>query len=250
VFTPAEPARAVYLRIHGGGWAAGSPEDDEALNDQIARQCQVAVVSPDYRLVPEASIFDQIEDCLTAALWVAAEAQDRFGTGTLLLGGISAGAHLSATVALRLRDLGEPAFAMLGGLHLDCGAYDMSGTPSVREADNTTLVLPRTWIVGLIALGLPGLDPEARRSPHLSPLYADPRDLPPTLFTVGALDPLRDDSLFLAGRWQLAGNRADLDVWPEGAHAFTNMGTPLAALALRRTTDWINALLDDGSARP
>lgn len=49
--------------------------------------------------------------------------------------------------------------------------------------------------------------------------------------------------MFLATAWQLAGGHADLDVWPEGAHAFTNMGTPLAALALQRTTDWIDALL-------
>ena len=48
----------------------------------------------------------------------------------------------------------------------------------------------------------------------------------------------------MAQRWQLAGSRADLDVWPEGDHAFSNMGTPLADLAVARTTSWITSALD------
>jgi hypothetical protein len=48
----------------------------------------------------------------------------------------------------------------------------------------------------------------------------------------------------MALRWQLAGSRADLDVWPEADHAFSNMATPLADLAVMRTTSWITSLLD------
>lgn len=244
IFTPARSARAVIVRIHGGGWASGAPEDDEALNDQIARRCQVAIISPDYHLVPESSISHQIDECVAAVRWAAAQAQGRFGTSQFLLAGISAGAHLAAATLLRLRDMADSAFTSIMGLHLDCGGYDLSSTPSVRSATNGSLVLSRALIDGLVELGLPGMDPEARRDPSLSPLYADLSGLPPALFTVGALDPLRDDSLFLATRWRLAGNVVDLDVWPEGAHAFTNMGTPLAAVALDRTTSWISALLD------
>jgi acetyl esterase len=244
IFTPAGSARAVIVRIHGGGWAAGAPEDDEALNDQIARRCQVAIVSPDYRLVPESSISHQIDECVAATRWAAAQAHERFGTSRLLLAGTSSGAYLAATILLRLRDAAEPGFTSIVGVHLDCGAYDLSGTPSVRTSTNSSLVLSRSLIDGLMELGLPSVDPESRRDPSLSPLYADLIGLPPALFTVGSLDPLRDDALFLAARWRLAGNPADLDVWPEGAHSFTNMGTPLATVALDRTTSWISALLD------
>jgi acetyl esterase/lipase len=251
VFTPAgAAARAVFLRIHGGGWAAGRPEDDEAVNDQLARLLRIAVVSPDYRLAPQVWVPEQVEDILAAARWVAGRARDRFGTDRLLAGGISAGAHLAALLALRLRDLGEPAFAMLRGMHLDSGPYDMSGTPSARAADNATLVLPRLWLDGLNDLALPGLDREARRDPALSPLYASLHDMPPALFTVGALDPLVDNSVFMAARWQLAGRHADVDVWPEGAHAFANMGTPLAGLALNRATSWIDRILADADTQP
>jgi acetyl esterase len=249
IFTPGPAARAVFLRIHGGGWAAGSPEDDDALNDEIARRCNVIVISPEYRLVPESSFIDQIDDCVATARWIGRESVARFGTDRVLIGGISAGAYLAATTLLRLRDAVEPVFDHIVGAHLDCGAYDLSGTPSVRAADDSTLILTHDWIYGLIEIGLPGLDEEARRSPIYSPLYADPSNLPPVLFTVGTLDPLLDDSLFLAARWQLAGGTVDLDVWPEAAHAFTNMGTPLSTLGTDRTTSWIDEILTRGQAK-
>jgi acetyl esterase len=55
IFTPESPVRAAMLRIHGGGWAAGAPEDDDVLNDQLARGCGIAVISPDYRLAPRSA---------------------------------------------------------------------------------------------------------------------------------------------------------------------------------------------------
>ena len=79
-------------------------------------------------------------------------------------------------------------------------------------------------------------------------MYADLTGLPPALFTVGTLDPSQDDSSFLAWAWRLAGNHAELDVWPEGVHAFTNMGTPLGAVALDRTVAWLAAVLDTTAA--
>ena len=51
----------------------------------------------------------------------------------------------------------------------------------------------------------------------------------------------------MAQRWQLAGGHADLDVWPEGDHAFSNMATPLGGLALARTTSWITAILNQAA---
>src|SRR5262245_55453888 len=74
--------------------------------------------------------------------------------------------------------------------------------------------------------------------------------LPPALFTVGDLDPLRDESILMAHRRQLAGSHADLDVWPDAGHAFANMATPLGELALERTTRWFTAILDNAAARP
>jgi len=244
IFSPDGVVRGVMVRIHGGGWVGGAPEDDEALNDHICRTCQIAIVSPEYRLAPEdgITILDEIEDCLTAARW-ANESSWRFGTARMMIAGTSGGAHLAAATLLRLRDTGDRAFKAIIGAHFDSGPYDVSGTPSQRLATDETLIVTPMWLEAFRELAFPGRDLEALRNPDLSPLYADLSGLPPAMFVVGALDPLLDDSLFMASRWQAAGNHATLEAWPMGAHTFMNMGTPLAQAALARTTAWISEIL-------
>jgi acetyl esterase/lipase len=244
IFTPETPARGVMVRIHGGGWVGGAPEDDEALNDHICRTCHVAIVSPEYRLAPEngVTILDEIEDCLAATRW-AHECSERFGTERMMLAGTSGGAHLAAATLLGLRDKGDPSFNSIIGAHLDSGPYDVSGTPSQRLANDHTLIVTPMWLEAFRELAFPGRDLEMLRDPGLSPLYADLSGLPPAMFVVGALDPLLDDSLFMASRWQAAGNQVAVEVWPVGAHTFMNMGTPLAEAALARTTAWISEIL-------
>src|SRR5262249_22540521 len=95
-----------------------------------------------------------------------------------------------------------------------------------------------------IDLALPGRSLDQLRAPDVSPLLNDLTGMPPALFTVGNLDPLRDESILMAARWQIDGSRADLDVWPEGPHAFANIATPLGELAADRATDWITAALE------
>jgi acetyl esterase len=247
-FSPPAP-RAVYCRLHSGGWAAGAPENDDVVNDRIARATEAAVVSPAYRLVPDVTLLDQIDDAVAVARWLAANALEQFGAEALLIGGVGAGAHLAAATLLALRDAGDRAFGAFVGAHFDSGPYDLGLTPSAAGATEHSLRLTRAWVDGLLELALPGYTDEQRRVPTISPALADLTDFPPALVTVGELDPLRDDAILLAAHLRLAGQEADLDIWPEGAHAFTDMDWPLAAVAHQRATAWINALLGAKPAR-
>ena len=85
-----------------------------------------------------------------------------------------------------------------------------------------------SWLYGSF---LPGLSPEDRRDPAISPLYADLGGMPPALVSVGTQDPLLDDSLFLAARWQAAGGTVQLDVYADGLHGFTALPLPIATTA-------------------
>jgi acetyl esterase/lipase len=85
-------------------------------------------------------------------------------------------------------------------------------------------------------------DREQRRDPDISPLFADLRDMPPAVFTVGTQDALIDDTLFMEARWRMAGNASELRIWPEAPHGFLSLPMRVtdAALAaehafLRRT---------------
>jgi acetyl esterase/lipase len=83
------------------------------------------------------------------------------------------------------------------------------------------------------------------QAPDVSPLYADLSGLPPALFSVGTLDPLVDDSLFMAGRWTAAGNAVEMEIYPGGIHGFNLMPVPLAAGANARIERFLRQNLPD-----
>jgi acetyl esterase/lipase len=64
---------------------------------------------------------------------------------------------------------------------------------------------------------LAGADP---RHPYASPLYGDPRGLPPTLLQVGGDEILRDDSVRMARKLHEAGCRVTLEIWPRMPHVW------------------------------
>lgn len=242
IFRPQGQPRAVCLAIHGGGWTIGTPEHDDARNEEQARACQMAVVSVDYRLTPEFPFPANIDDCEAAAAWLLANSLAEFGTNRLLITGSSAGGHLAALTLLRIRDRLH-AIERVVGASLIFGCYDLSKTPSVRQATNHALVLNERFLTETFRVAFPDRDQEALRDPAISPLYANLAGLPPALLTVGTLDPLLDDSLFLSARWQAAGNQADLDVYPDCPHGFLSFIPTVGRVATQRMNTWFNERL-------
>ena len=223
VFRPEGAARAVLLHIHGGGWVVGQPEMSDPVNEFICTSAQVAVVSVDYRLAPEHPCPAALDDCEAAATWLLANASREFGSERLLIGGESAGGHLAAATLLRVRDRHRAASRFVGA-NLVFGAYDLGRLPSQRGVGARADILTAEDLEFFLDLFTPGLDPEARRDPAISPLYADLSALPPALFTVGTADHLLDDTLLLAARWSVAGNPTELLVYPGAPHGC--MGLP------------------------
>jgi acetyl esterase len=215
-FTHEQP-EGVLFHIHGGAWMAGSPEMMDQLHEIIVDTCKVAVVSVDYRLAPEHPYPAGPDDCETAACWLVEHAADEFGSDRLLIGGESAGAHLAAVTLLRMRDKHRAADCFLGA-NLIFGAYDLSRTPSQRGVGiaSGTDILDGTGFP--LDLFLPGMSDEQRRDPDISPLYASLCGMPPALFSVGTTDHLLDDTLFMSARWEVAGNRSELLVYPDTPH--------------------------------
>ncbi len=237
IFVP-ENAAGVYLHIHGGGWVQGRAHQQDQVLERIARACTVAVVSVDYRLAPEHPYPAGPDDCEAAARWVIENAERAFGTGRIVIGGISAGAHLVAVTVVRMRD--RHGYTGFCGVNLEAGLYDLAFTPSVRRWGERNLGLNTPACEWFTDLFVP---PERRSDPDVSPLHADLRGLPPALFTVGTLDPLMDDSLFMYARWIAAGNAAALAIYPGGIHGFNNMPFPLGIRASARIDAFIRQAL-------
>lgn len=230
IHTPADrPATGAVLEIHGGGFYMGSAADSDDRNRQLADSLGVAVVSVDYRLAPEHPWPAAPEDCETAALWLAANAPGRFGTTRLAIIGFSAGATLAVTTLLRLRDQGLTAFDTAV---LQFGTYDLSArTPAGR------LIADEYFLDAYAG------DAADRTHPDLSPIYADPADLPPVLMVVGDADILLHDNLAMAAHFSAAGVDVELRLYPDAPHGFTGHPTPMARAALDDIKSWLNTCL-------
>ncbi len=232
-FVP-DTVNGVYLHFHGGGWVFGAAHRQDAHLESVANGAQVAVVSLAYRLAPEHPYPAGPDDCEAAAMWLTEHSQSEFGSTRLLIGGPSAGAHLAVVTLLRLRD--KHQVRSFSRADLAFGQYDLTLTPSARRASDDTLILsPRVMEWHLSQFGVRGKE----RDPDVSPIWADLRDLPPALFTVGTLDPLLDDTLFMHARWIAAGNHAELAIYPGGVHGFSGFPHELARRATQRMIEFL-----------
>ncbi|NNU16719.1 alpha/beta hydrolase [Parvularcula sp. ZS-1/3] len=212
--------KGVYLHIHGGGGCIGTADTQDQLLERLAMRLQVAVVSVEYRLAPENPWPAGPDDCEAAAVWLFENAGAMFGTEKIIIGGESAGGHLAAVTILRMRDKHDKRFL---GANLVYGAFDMRVTPSMRNWGPRNLILSTPIVEWFFAQQFPEGCGYEMDDPGVSPLLAKLDDLCPALFSVGTADPLIDDTLMMAPRWLAAGNRAELEIYPGGVHAFDHV---------------------------
>lgn len=105
--------RPVILRFHGGGLVGASglfPDFFAPWLLELASRNSAVIVSPDYRMIPESSIGDLIEDVEDSLKWTLAElpgfvrgktdGKVDVNTSQLLAAGESAGGYLSLLTAL------------------------------------------------------------------------------------------------------------------------------------------------------
>lgn len=129
VYLPANAQRApVVFYVHGGGWANGdktNPGLENKLDYWLPKG--YAVISGNYRLLPEAMPRDQARDIALAVSVAQQHAREwRIDPARFVLMGHSAGAHLVALLGsdpALLRQAG--ARAPLGVVSLDSGALDV-----------------------------------------------------------------------------------------------------------------------------
>jgi acetyl esterase/lipase len=234
-FIPQDQIDGIYLHIHGGGWVIGRAHHKDPELEEIMTECNAAVISVDYRLAPEHAYPAAQDDCEIAASWVASNAMKEFGTDKVVIGGESAGGHLSASTMIRMRD--KHGYSGFSGANLVYGVYDLSGSPSVKLWGDRNLVLSTpimNWFFDQY------LGEEDRKDPDVSPLYAPLHQLSPALFTVGTMDPLLDDTLFMHSRWFASGNPSSLNVYPGATHGFETQPTQLAEKVRRRMRTFIS----------
>ena len=199
-YVPHEP-HAKLLYLHGGGFVVGGLDSHDSICADLADQAQVEVVAVQYRLAPEHPFPAAFEDC-----WAVFEA-----VKPSIVAGDSAGANLSAAIAIHARDQGVKTlkgqvliYPGLGG-DMTKGSYiSQANAPGLSTQD--TIYYRDTY----------GGMGNKLAQPLLESNYTE---LPPAFLVACANDPLHDDCEAYAQRLRAAGVMAEIREEPDLVHA-------------------------------
>ena len=228
---PPDKQNRVLINLHGGGFNADWGSEIESI--PVANLTQTKVVAILYSLAPEHPFPAAVNEVVA----VYQELLKTYKPQNIGIYGTSAGAILTAEVAARFRQLNLPLPAALG---IFSGSGDFS-----KLGDSRSMYALR----GLSgALSLPTGKPDTSYSgttplndPVLSPIYADLKGFPPTLFLTSGRDLLLSNTVNLHRAFVNAGVNAQLIVFDGLWHAYWNEWTlPESKEAHQRMADFFN----------
>lgn len=210
----------VLLWLHEGGYILGSADAEDLTAKSIVSALGCAVISVDYRLVPETPHPGPVEDCYAALKWLFPHA-DELGIDPqrIAVGGRSAGGGLAAALALLMRDRGEIplVFQFLLAPMLDDRTCTLAKPHPYTGEFFWTPEANRFGWTALLGQEPGGPDVSsyaaAARAQHLE-------DLPATFINVGALDLFLEEDLEYARRLMRAGVPTELHIYPGAYHGF------------------------------
>ncbi len=203
----------VLINLHGGGFNSDSGSLTESI--PIANLTGTKVVAVLYRLAPEHPFPAGLDD----AVAVYKELLKTYRSTNIGIYGTSAGAILTAEVTVKLKQVGLPMPAATG-VFSGLGDFSVMGDSMSLFALNgfsghlepPTSEPHDSGYVGKT-------DP---KDPVLSPLYADQKGFPPTLFITSGRDLLLSGTTILHRAYLRAGVDAQLVVFEALPHAFWN----------------------------
>jgi arylformamidase len=165
LYVPRKPARGTLMYIHGGWWRSLDKSDYGFVAPAFVA-AGFAVALPNYTLCPRNTIANAVEQCRRALLWLVHEVPARGAPAPIVIGGHSAGGHLTAMMyAIDWRAQRVRAAPFVGGASLS-GVHELA--PLVQFSHNVDFRLD---------------DAEARR---MSPAAMTPTTDAPLLLAVGA----------------------------------------------------------------
>lgn len=213
------PTRSpMILNIHGGGFVAGTLDNDNKRCAYITSHTPCVVVSVDYRLAPACVFPGQLEDCHSALMWMLENADELGGDPECFgIQGISAGGNLASGLSLYLRDQGCPRAAMV---MLNVPALGLEHTFSREQTRDGAPVLDGSEMYENPALylgGFNGSQPSYYAFPLTCPFV---HNLPPHMIICAEYDPLRDEGVKYAQRLMIEAVPTELHVLPRVPHGY------------------------------
>ncbi len=244
----ADPDRRV-LYLHGGAFVAGSPRSHRTATCRFSAVARAAVLSVDYRLMPEHRRVDGIADCQAAFRWLLENGPDGAGSPQrLYLGGDSAGGNLALVLSAWARDaMPRRPDAVVALSPLTDSTYT---SPSIRGNLATDTLISTLFgrlarVPQHVLTWMFVLDNRLRPvDPRVSPLRGDLAGLPPTLLQVSESEMLYDDARRYVNKARAAGSPARLQSWAGLLHVWQLWypEIPEAGEAWRRVGEFIDTV--------
>jgi acetyl esterase/lipase len=247
-------ARApVLLQIHGGGWMFGNKhEQGLPLVYHLAARGWV-VVTPSYRLSPQARFPDHLVDCKRALAWVKRSIATYGGDpGFVAVTGGSAGGHLTALMALTANDPRlQPGFedvetAVAAAVPF-YGVYDFTDRHGLKGSGDAMV----RWLEQTVMPCSPQQDPALWDL--ASPIAQVRRDAPPFFVLHGTHDSLASvaEARHFAGQLRAVSASPVLYAELPGAqHAwdiFRSVRAMESVHAVTRFLEWVHATRTAGA---
>ncbi|MBV1907097.1 MAG: alpha/beta hydrolase [Pseudomonadales bacterium] len=245
------------LYIHGGGFIVGSTTSHRYIASELSKSAGVAVLSINYRMLPDYKIIDSHADVRTAYRWIFNNGPSSAEPAkNVFIAGDSAGGTLCLAAIAWARDNKLPrctaaiGLAPLTDITLSGPSLteNISSDPFLGPFLKNVLRLPRT----LIAIAARYKLGAAINDPEISPLLGNLANLPPTLLQVSNEETLFSDSLRYANKANSAGSEVILQVWPAMVHVFQAFGPklPEAIEAFKLIGEFIQARMKETDKNP
>ncbi|MBE9539940.1 MAG: alpha/beta hydrolase [Proteobacteria bacterium] len=225
VIAPGASSTRRVLYIHGGAWLAGSPKSHRSITDKLSAVANAAVFSLDYRLMPENSRRDGIDDCRSAYRWILENGPEGAQeTDFLLVAGDSAGGNLTLALIAWVRDQGLRApDAALGFSPAVDGT--LSSPSLISNIPSDPMLGPQfgklAKVPNIFLLWFAWFSSRIRPSdPIVSPVRGDLSGLPPVLIQVSEAEMLFDDTRRYVAKAQAAGSPVEMQHWPFMVHVW------------------------------
>ena len=213
------------LYIHGGAYTMGSPKSHRRLTSKFSEVANAAVLSIDYRLMPEHPRMAGVEDSRTAYRWLLDNGPDGASAASaVFVAGDSAGGNLTLSLIAWVRDQGlrapNAAVALSPSTDGTLGSPSLKGNlstdPMLGPLFKSLTKIPRTGLLwgGWIANRVRPCDPV------VSPVFGDLSRLPPLLVHASEAEMLLDDSRRYVNKAIAAGSPVTLQTWQHMVHVW------------------------------
>lgn len=258
ISVPQDEILPVFIHFHGGGFFVGTLNSEDAVCANTAINAKCVVLNVNYRHTPEHTYPTAWHDSQDAFIWLHKNTEAlKVDPSKVAVGGVSAGGQLTAALVLEklqgknealngLPDIAAQVLIIPALAHYQSfeeGALKMMKSrevSSVVENEDAPLLPMKTVYAFTKLLQVPKVeldDPKTNTLTAVTP--EDIRKMPPTIFGIAGLDPLRDEALLYAKKLAEGGAPTEVRLFKGVPHGFRRFGA-----ALKASAEWDKAVED------